>query len=196
MGLKLNLGCGGVVVDGWVNVDYSLGAKFKKIPVVRRLPLFRFHWSKGIVIHDLRKPFPWKDAQMIYSSHFLEHLDAEQGSEFLQHCRQALAPGGIIRIVVPDLGIIVSDYRSGSIKATDFLQRCNALYRNRRFAAFLEFPHRCMYDAASLLKAVSNAGFECVLKKPFESDIEDIRRIEQPHRTERAVIVEGTLRSG
>lgn len=30
--MKLNLGCGKEVVDGWVNVDYGLGAKLSKIP--------------------------------------------------------------------------------------------------------------------------------------------------------------------
>jgi len=30
--MKLNLGCGNQVVEGWVNVDYALGARFAKIP--------------------------------------------------------------------------------------------------------------------------------------------------------------------
>jgi len=189
--LKLNLACGGVVVDGWVSVDYSLGARFQKIPVVRRLPLFRFEWSDKIIIHDLKKPFPWKNADVIYSSHFLEHLDREQGRVFLQRCRQTLSPGGIIRIVVPDFRLVVTEYQAGRLKSSQFLEKCNAVYSDRRFARLLEFPHKCMYDTDSLLEAMSLAGFSCRPRQPFDSDIDDIRLIEKESRAANAVILEG-----
>jgi translation initiation factor 1 (eIF-1/SUI1) len=31
--LKLHLGCGTNVVEGWINIDYSLGAHLAKIPL-------------------------------------------------------------------------------------------------------------------------------------------------------------------
>ena len=48
-----------------------------------------------------------------------------------------------------------------------------------------------MYDQASLIRIMSNIGFKCQIKKPFESEIDDIKIIELPDRTEAAVIVEG-----
>jgi hypothetical protein len=47
---------------------------------------------------------------MCYASHLLEHLDPESASKFLQECSRALAPGGLIRIVVPDLEVICRRY--------------------------------------------------------------------------------------
>jgi len=79
-GVKLNLGCGAQVVDGWINVDYGLGARMANIPwfklINRRLHLFDMDWDPRIFIHDLRRPFPWNNesVDVIYSSHTLEHF--------------------------------------------------------------------------------------------------------------------------
>ena len=32
--MKVNLGCGDRVVDGWTNVDYALGARLTRVPLV------------------------------------------------------------------------------------------------------------------------------------------------------------------
>ena len=40
---------------------------------------------------------------MVYSSHFLEHIPRDQVAPFLQECWRILKPGGVLRIVVPDL---------------------------------------------------------------------------------------------
>ena len=71
--VKLNLGCGTQTPTGWVNVDYSLGAKLAKLPLFsylnRRLKLVRTDWNENILVHDLRKKLPWADdsANMIYT---------------------------------------------------------------------------------------------------------------------------------
>ena len=107
--IKLNLGCGENVVDGWVNTDYSIGARIGKIPVIKRvvknLGVFSVDWNDQILISDLTKPFPWQDNEIdiIYSSHALEHLDKSDGRAFIGECYRVLKPGGIVRIVVPNL---------------------------------------------------------------------------------------------
>ena len=59
--MKLNLGCGSPVPEGWTNVDYALGARLVKVPlfryVNRKLKTFHLDWNKRIFIHDLRKTF-------------------------------------------------------------------------------------------------------------------------------------------
>ena len=35
--LKLNLGCGPVIIDGWINVDYAIGARLNKFLLFRKL---------------------------------------------------------------------------------------------------------------------------------------------------------------
>ena len=118
--LLLHLGCGQHVVEGWVNIDGSLSARLTNYPRVRsalkRLRLAPSHvergWPHGIQWHDLRSPlpFPAESVQAIYSSHTLEHLYLDEADRLLRECHRVLAPGGVIRIVVPDLHAVVTAY--------------------------------------------------------------------------------------
>lgn len=202
--LRLHLGCGDVTPDGWLNVDAALGARLAKLPPLRRLlralGAFRLDWSPDILIHDLRRPFPWPDAsaEAIYSSHTLEHLTREQGQRFLRECARVLVPGGVVRIMVPDLGVLLSDYEKGAFPATELVERLGVGYEHPSdgrlkalVAPYFRHPHRCMYDAESLLDAMRNAGLEARVHAPFLSRIEDLRDLELPERAEGSLIVEG-----
>jgi predicted SAM-dependent methyltransferase len=201
--LKLNLGCGSQVPDGWINVDYSFGARFAKIPAFSyindKVKLFNLDWDKRIFIHDLTKTFPWPDnsVDIIYSSHTLEHFSKEDGAKFISECHRVLKPSGIIRIIVPDLKYCIHNYLCGLIPADEFLKSLGVLYINdsnkikNRLGPLFQFPHKCMYDTESLCKLLHSAGFEAHPKPPFESSIIDIQSIELEARTNNAVIVEG-----
>jgi len=132
--VKLNLGCGTHVVPGWINVDYAAGARLLRLPgfrrLNRRLGLFKGDWPSGIVLHDLRRPLPWDSGSVdiIYSSHTLEHLSRDEGIRLLAECYRVLRPGGIIRIVVPDLAHIVRRYASGQLPADRFVEELGVLY--------------------------------------------------------------------
>ncbi len=202
-GLKVNLGCGGQIVDGWLNVDYALGARLAKMPLLgstsRALGLTNLKWDRRITIHDLRKRFPWKDSSVavVYSSHTLEHLSKEEGRRFLEECHRVLHTDGIVRILVPDLMVNVLDYTHGRTKADDFIIQLDVLYGQstsavkNRLAPFVRFPHKCMYDTARLVEILTEIGFYASSRKPFDSDIEDIGSVELEGRTVDAVIVEG-----
>lgn len=93
--MKLNLACGSTYIpgDGWVNFDFA--------------PL-----SPSVRQADLLRPLPIREecADIIYTSHFLEHIPRDLVSGFLQECRRLLKPGGTVRIVVPDLENICRNY--------------------------------------------------------------------------------------
>lgn len=202
--MRLNLGCGMQVVDGWLNVDYSLGARLTKIPLlgvlVKKLGIFNVNWDSRIYIHNLTRRFPWADGTVteIYSSHTLEHLSCEQGRAFLAECFRVLSSNGRIRILVPDLRAIVDSYRNGDMKADEFLSRLGVLYSSYQsglknsIAPFVQFPHKCMYDESALCRIMKEAGFEPNARAAFESDIGGIETIEIESRTHNAVIVEAT----
>lgn len=204
--MKLNLGCGSQVPDGWVNVDYALGARFVKIPffdaINRKIKLFNLHWNKKIYLHNLTKKLPWADASIdiVYSSHTLEHFSKEEGRSFLAECHRVLRKNGIIRIVVPDLRQNVNEYIEGQIYADDFVKKLGVLYGNsnntlkKKLSPFFQFPHKCMYDNSRLIEILNGIGFEASTRVAFDSDIEKIRLVELEGRTENAVIVEGRKR--
>jgi hypothetical protein len=48
-----------------------------------------------------------------------------------------------------------------------------------------------MYDTPTLLRIMSEIGFEVASKQAFESEIKDIQVIEQSDRTAESILVEG-----
>ena len=201
--MRLNLGCGSQLPEGWINVDYALGARIARVPlfrsVNRKLRLFRMEWDDSIFLHDLTRPFPWADnsVRAVYSSHTLEHMTKEQGRRFLEQCYRVLEPGGVIRIVVPDLSCAVKRYLDGSLPAENFVEHLGVLFIEsgspwkNRLAPFIQYPHKCMYDTPALVRCLAAVGFEAAGRDPFDSAIEDIGAIEMESRTRDAVIVEG-----
>jgi len=201
--IKLNLGCGSQVPDGWINVDYALGARFMKIPFFsifnRKVKLFDLDWNEKIFLHDLNKKFPWANSSIsaIYSSHTLEHFSKKDGLRFLTECHRVLRQNGIIRIVVPDLRHDITEYIKGQIYADDFIEKLGVLYGNsnsalkKKMYPFFQFPHKCMYDSPRLTEILNKIGFIASSRAAFDSDIEEIRMVELEGRTENAVIAEG-----
>jgi predicted SAM-dependent methyltransferase len=91
--MKVNLGCGSRWAFGWQNFDYVAHS-----PDVNQC--------------DLRKGIPLlnETAEIVYASHVLEHFSRADGRHFIEECHRILKPGGIIRIVVPDLEEISKAY--------------------------------------------------------------------------------------
>ena len=79
--------------EDWVNLD-----------LVAHLP--------GVIAHDIRNGLPFGDNSFsaVYHSHVLEHLRRSAAPAFLRECYRVLAPGGILRVVVPDLEAIARLY--------------------------------------------------------------------------------------
>jgi SAM-dependent methyltransferase len=117
----LNLGCGYMTSDRCINIDWSLPVRLRGSRVGRRLaPMIltgdrrkAYDAMQGEVMsHDLRKGIPFADATVdaVYHSHVLEHLDRDVVPGFLAEVRRVLRPGGVHRIVVPDLETLARSY--------------------------------------------------------------------------------------
>jgi len=96
----LNLGCGMRTHPSWTNVDFKARAE-------------------GVIEHDLLKGLPFADESFdaVYHSHLLEHFPKSYAPIFLKECFRVLRPGGVIRVVVPDLEQIARLYLSFLEKA-------------------------------------------------------------------------------
>ena len=113
--LLLNLGCGSRVHPDWVNIDHSPRACLRHVPILRRFaptPL-----PPNFINHDLRRGIPFSEGQVhaVYSSHLLEHLPLASVPDFLREQRRVLKPGGVVRVVIPDLELAARQY----LKALD-----------------------------------------------------------------------------
>lgn len=112
----LNLGCGHKVSahPDVINIDWSIYLRMRSSRLMSLLaPLLlsgerRIRFDRlpsNIMPHDLSGgiPFPDNSADVIFHSNMLEHLDRDVAERFLAEALRALKPGGIHRIVVPDL---------------------------------------------------------------------------------------------
>jgi SAM-dependent methyltransferase len=98
--MYLNLGCGNRYVPAWVNIDRDA-----KGPGIRR--------------YDLAARLPFEDGTfpLVYSSHVLEHFTKLEGEGFLKEAIRVLQPGGVLRVVVPDLERIANLYLNSLSRA-------------------------------------------------------------------------------
>ncbi len=80
---RINLGCGGTYMDGWVNCDVN-------------------HRVKADVYFDANKPpYPLESdmAEFILMDNVMEHLDDIPA--VMDELYRILAPGGVLRVLVP-----------------------------------------------------------------------------------------------
>jgi hypothetical protein len=95
--MKLNLACGAQVVEGWVNVDFALGARLAKIAPMRwanrKFHLTNLEWDQRIVVHDLTKHFPWPDSSVdvVYSSTRLRISPKKRVERFSRSATECLS---------------------------------------------------------------------------------------------------------
>lgn len=115
----LNLACGDQAHPEWTNVEFWPHCVRYRAPLVgplfRRLDSDKLHPNgRGVPVRfaDLRGgiPYPNERFDVAYHSNFLEHLDRRDAEAFLRECRRVLRPGGILRVVVPDLAVQARAY--------------------------------------------------------------------------------------
>ncbi len=144
---RLNVGCGQVALEGWVNVDVSSDSRVVNL------------------VWDARDRFPIDDGtcRFIYNEHFLEHLTIEDGVAFLRECRRILQPDGVLRIAMPSLEEVVRQYYENDWKDQPSLQRWNLTWIQTRAellnVAFRWWGHQWLYDREELHRRLREAGF-------------------------------------
>ncbi len=97
--LMINLGSGGKGKHGWINTDMAS------------------HTADDGLALDIRKKLPFSDesARYIMVEHVIEHLDVfDDVPALLRECYRVLAPGGVLRLVVPDCERYCAAYALGT----------------------------------------------------------------------------------
>jgi predicted SAM-dependent methyltransferase len=179
----LNLGCGDAVItddEAWVNIDNSPGARLAKYPWLKWTlwkggiltdHQYRVNWHPSVVVADLNKGLNDEDNSVgfVYTSHFLEHVDRDSARKLLVDILRVLRPGGLLRVVVPDLAYgarryldALRDNPSDSEAAPTFLKWLDLRWPGERT------PHLWMYDAPSLTRTLTEVGFVNVATCQFQ----------------------------
>ena len=135
-GLKLNLGCGHLPLEEYVNVDW------------RELP--------GVdVVADVGDlPFLEGEVQEISSAHLLEHFPQELlRRRLLPVWRDLLMPGGVFRAVVPDGEAMLAGISAGNYPFSDFRE---VLFGAQEYDGDFHFN---LFTPDSLCELLQEAGF-------------------------------------
>ena len=107
--LKLHIGGGGFWMSGWVHLDKAWAIAPDGIEFIQL---------------DVRQGLPYQDGavDLIYASHFLDHLDAESVVPFLGQCHRVLRLGGVARFAVMDVEKLVKAYQEQRMGSFDYCQ--------------------------------------------------------------------------
>ena len=188
-GLRANIGCGPRPAPGWENLDVRAGS--------------------DVICWDCRRGLPFDDASVavIFSEHVFEHLDRPRSTRaFLSECLRCLAPGGVLRLVVPDAGMYLDAYaardwdalvRNRPLEPADGGYRDHWLhetYRTRMEVVNAVFrqrtEHKYAYDAETLMLDLGAAGFSSVIHQAFGKSVLPGAALDTPERASESLYVE------
>ena len=137
----LNVACGNTFISSpnWLNVDW--GASYS-----------------GIQNFDVLKGLPYSESSfdVIYTSHFIEHLQLDDLKLFLLDCLRLLKPGGTIRIVTPCFEEMVYEFLKqlesnhailASWVQAEILDQCVRTYPGGRIKEFRKLAENNKYLA-------------------------------------------------
>lgn len=190
---RLHVGCGNILLPGWLNILFEKREEYGRI-IHRNGTLF--------LNYNLLKEWPFVESSVSYitGSHFIEHLDLNQGMRFTRECFRILKKGGVIRLSCPDL----------EVYATNYVKRNRAFFDNpliREWCCFKNAvtfgeifiakaydsggSHKWFYDFESLKHILETAGFKNVKRVGrLEGQTPDLEKIEPDRRELETVYVE------
>jgi hypothetical protein len=203
--IYVQFGCGLSAPTTWRNFDagpafwIEKNLPFLKGAVVRRgFPNYPANIEYGDVVRGL--PVEERSANGVYCSHVLEHLALNEFRTTLLHVLSYLKPGGIFRLVVPDLEQIARVYVSSERPdaAITFMRDAHLGEANKSRgladkakSLFGRSQHLTMWDYKGMAAELHQAGFTDIRRAAFQ-DAEDsrFREVEDAGRWENCLGVE------
>jgi len=160
---RVEIGSGFDPSPGYIHVDFDTRA-----PHVE-------YFSSGA-----RLPFQDDWAEEILAIHVLEHVHPKHLFDTLAEWRRVLAPGGLLRVHVPDSRALMESYLAASSDHKwSLMGGLLGMYANAdiRRPEQLEKPpdHKILFDRALLTEVLSEAGFV---------DVRDISALERDRHTD------------
>jgi SAM-dependent methyltransferase len=148
--LKLQLGCGGNILPGWLNTDSV------PLPSVDYL--------------DFTRRFPFVDGvfSAVFCEHTIEHIEKDQAVTMITEVFRVLRPGGAFRVVTPSLENLARMVLAPDSDATrkylgwsrQFMRNPGATLADAINLSFYGHGHRHVYAVDELRDLLQKAGFD------------------------------------
>jgi SAM-dependent methyltransferase len=137
--IRLNLGCGHIPLQGYVNVD------------VREVP------GVDVVAEVGRLPFQPGEVAEIRSAHMLEHFPVEELTRsLLPYWYSLLRPGGLFVAVVPDADTMLAEHAAGRLSFDELRE---VTFGGQEYEGDFHFN---MFSHTSLCELLEKVGFSDV----------------------------------
>lgn len=169
--LKLHLGCGTDLKEGFINIDinYPMG-----------LNLNEFAYIEHNLALGLPESIEDDSVGLIYSSHFIEHLKTPEALNIMRDSFRVLKPGGIFRAALPDFPSTFKAYLDKDHSYFNFVpfsaigvppeEEC---WINRLEYSVYQFgEHVSLWDPEKALKYLALAGFKDCMLESWDSSID------------------------
>ncbi len=156
---KLHIGCGDNELPGWLNTELCSRA--------------------DQIFLDATTRFPFADHvfAFIYTEHMIEHISLPDAEAMLAECFRVLAPGGVVRIVTPDMRFLATLLDSThSPELASYIRYSIDTYKIPAPAAdgisvFNNFVrawgHQYIHSASSLGGLLTRTGFADIQEQPL-----------------------------
>jgi len=159
--MKLHLGCGTKIIDGYVNVDIRPELNCDIVDDIKNLNTFE---------NDV--------AEEIYACHVLEHFSRHEYKEVLKRWFNVLKKGGVLKLSVPNLEKVFEKYSEG----TDLKTLMGLLYGGQTYP---ENYHYVGFDYKTLETDLLEIGFSGIdlwdWRLTSHSHIDDFSQCYLPH---------------
>ncbi len=148
---KLHLGSSNHLLDGWLNTD-----------------LFP---EQDVMTLDATSTYPFDSNtfDFVFSEHMIEHVPYEAALKMLRECHRVLKPGGVMRVVTPDLAKLMSLYphpkdewgeRYLKWMSSTFTPGVREGHEVHVVNAFFRlWGHQFLYDQPTLTSTLTKCGF-------------------------------------
>ena len=177
----LNIGSGPNLLPDFINIDYL--------------------WMPGIdLCWDVTEGIPLPDHSIIgiFVEHCLEHFSHDTCLRVLKEFHRLLAPGGTVRVVVPDAELYINLYvqaRAGKPIQFPYVNEprpdgfmpiapLNRIFRDH--------GHLYAYDAEAMISALTRAGFAQTEKTSFMKGRDPKLLVDSEERAVESLYVEAT----
>lgn len=139
----LNLACGEnfIINEKWLNFDFIKRKGVNQINLLEKLPIDS------------------QSVDVVYCSHFIEHIPEHMVSSFLNECFRVLKNNGTLRLVLPDFEKMVREY----IKMRDLKMENKA-----------EFMMVSIID--QFVRKKSGGKLSHIIKKSIKSDDQELKK--------------------
>jgi predicted SAM-dependent methyltransferase len=148
---RLNWGCGKSAAEGWLNSDRNPGPQVD-------------------IVGDIRKGLPLEDASIDYitSQHALQEVPFPDLVPALEELRRMLKPGGVLRLVVPNLDRGIQAYLRGEREYFPVPDGDARSLGGKFIVHILWYSHsRIMFTFDFLEELLRTAGFRRVVRCGF-----------------------------